>query len=446
MYRQAIEKLIKWKSSPRRKPLIIDGARQVGKTWIVKEFASKYYENLIYINFEEQSALRALFKNDFNIKRILLDIEAASYSNINPETSLIFFDEIQEAENGITALKYFYENAPQLNIIAAGSLLGIMLHNKISFPVGKVQFLTLYPMNYIEFLEALGEDRLAEFIKNEKWDSIKLFSKRYIQLLKQYFYVGGMPEVVKNFIETNDWHLVREIQSDIIESYNYDFSKHAPKDLVPRIQQVWNSLPSQLSKENKKFIYGVIREGARAKEYELAIQWLVDGGLIHKIHNVSVPHLPLAAYKEQSIFKIYCNDIGLLGCMSGLDSKTIVDGNEIFVEFKGALAEQYVFQQIIQFSAPFYWSKPNSKQEIDFLLQLKDKIIPIEVKSGENLQAKSLRQFVKENNNIHAVRLSLSDFRAEEWLTNVPLYCVSALSHNDGAAFNPFRGEGRREG
>lgn len=427
MYRQAIAKLLKWKSSPRRKPLVIEGARQVGKTWLVKEFASQHYENLVYINFEEQIGLRALFKNDFRIERILLELEAATHTRINPETSLIFFDEIQEAENGVTVLKYFCENAPQYHVIAAGSLLGVMLHKKTSFPVGKVQFLTLYPMNFIEFLYAMGEERLAEMIHDEKWDSIKLFSTRYVQLLKQYMYVGGMPEVVKNFAETKDWNLVREIQSEILQSYGSDFSKHAPVELVTRIQQVWNSLPAQLSKENRKFIYGVVREGARAKEYELAIQWLVDGGLIHIVHNVSAPKLPLAAYREKSIFKIYCNDIGLLGCMCDLDSLTIVEGNRIFTEFKGALTEQYVFQQLTQFYNLYYWSKANSQQEIDFLIQMNSEIVPIEVKSGENLQAKSLRQFVKDNDTTHAVRLSLSDYRQEEWLTNVPLYCVSTL-------------------
>lgn len=429
MYRQAIEQLIQWKNSPRRKPLILEGARQVGKTWLVKEFASKHYDNLVYVNFEEQMALRTLFKDDFNTDRILLNLEAFSHTKINPDTALIFFDEIQEAEKGITSLKYFNENAPQFHIIAAGSLLGVMLHKKVSFPVGKVQFLTLYPMNYIEFLYAMGEETLAGMIESRTWDSISLFASRFTQLLKQYLFVGGMPEVVKNFAETKDWLMAREIQSEILLSYSYDFSKHAPTELVPRIHQVWNSLPAQLSKENKKFIYGVIREGARAKEYELAIQWLADSGLIHKINNVTAPRMPLAAYCELSIFKIYCNDVGLLGCMSRLDSKTIVEGNQIFTEFKGALAEQYVFQQIIQFCEPYYWSKANSRQEIDFLIQRDSEIIPIEVKADENLQAKSLRQFVSENNTPNAVRLSLSNYKKEDWLTNIPLHCSSTLSH-----------------
>lgn len=428
MYRQAIEKLIEWKTSSLRKPLIIEGARQVGKTWLVKEFASKYYDNLVYINFEEQIGLRSLFKNDFQIDRILIDLEAASHNKINPASTLIFFDEIQEAENGLTVLKYFYENASQYHVIVAGSLLGVMLHKKNSFPVGKVQFLTLYPMNFIEFLYASGEERLAQFIENKNIDSIRLFSAQYIHALKQYMFIGGMPEVVKNFIDTKNWQLVKEIQSDILESYRIDFSKHAPTELVARIQQVWYSLPAQLSKENKKFIYGVIRQGARTKEFELAIQWLIDSGLIHKIHNVSAPKLPLAAYEEFSNFKIYCNDIGLLSCMSGLDSRTIVEGNKVFVEFKGALTEQYAFQQLIQFERLFYWSKSNSQQEIDFLFQKNGEIVPVEVKAGENLQAKSLKQFIKENDSRVSIRLSLSDYREENRLINIPLYGIPIIN------------------
>lgn len=427
MYRQAIEDLVCWKNSSDRKPLIIEGARQVGKTWLVKEFASKYYTNFIYVNFEDEESLRSLFKNDLRIERIIEDLEAAKHTRIDPDSTLIFFDEIQEAEKGVTVLKYFNENAPQFHIIAAGSLLGVLLHKKVSFPVGKVQFLKLYPLNYIEFLYALGEERLADLISDRKWENVKLFSSQLIRYLKQYMYVGGMPEAVKKFVETKDWGLVREIQSDILHSYDNDFSKHIPTALVPRIRQVWYSLPAQLAKENRKFIYGVIRQGARAKEYELAIQWLMDSGLIHKVCNVSAPKLPLAGYMEQSNFKIYCNDVGLLACMSELDSKTLIEGNKLFVEFKGAIAEQYVFQQMLQEFKLYYWSKPNSQQEIDFLIQKDGDVVPVEVKAGENLQAKSLKQFIKENDIRRAYRLSLSDYREEERLINVPLYCVSTI-------------------
>lgn len=433
MYREAIQELVKWKSSKRRKPLIIEGARQVGKTWLVKEFASLYYDQLVYVNFENNIDLRDLFTKDLNINRIKFDLEAYFQITITTENTLIFFDEIQEARNGLTVLKYFCEDAPELNVITAGSLLGIMLHKQESFPVGKVNFLTLYPLNFIEFLYASGEERIVNLIKEKKWDSLEIFSSRLILLLKQYIYVGGMPEVVKEFIESHNWQITREIQNEILNSYKDDFSKHAPKELVTRIMQVWNSLPSQLSKENKKFIYGVIREGARAKDFELAIQWLEDCGLIHKISNVRVPHLPLEAYKEISIFKIYMNDVGLLGAMSGLHSRTIVLGNEIFKEYKGALTEQYSFQQMIQKNKLYYYSKPNSQQEIDFLIQKEGEIIPIEVKAGINLQAKSLRQFVKDNDTKTAYRLSLSEYRQEDWVTNIPLYCITVINSQDEA-------------
>lgn len=428
MYREAINKLIEWKRSRRRKPLIIEGARQVGKTWLVKEFAAKHFKQLIYVNFETHIELREIFIRDLQVSRIIMDLEAYFGSKIQPEETLIFFDEIQEATNGLTSLKYFCEDAPELKVIAAGSLLGILLHKKESFPVGKVQFLTLYPMNFSEFLIAKKEERLLGLIENKEWESLKLFASRLTLLLKQYMYLGGMPEVIKNFIENEDWKLSREIQNEILDSYSEDFSKHAPKEMVARIRQVWQSLPSQLSKENKKFIYGVVREGARAKEYELAIQWLIDCGLIHKVNNVSAPRFPLAAYQELSIFKIYCNDIGLLGAMAQLSSRTVVVGNELFKEFKGAMTEQYVFQQLLQGHTLYYWSKSNSQQEIDFLIQDKDSIVPIEVKAGENLKAKSLRQFVIENHSEKAYRLSLSDYRKENWLTNIPLYCVNLLN------------------
>ena len=433
MYREAIKELVKWKDSKRRKPLIIEGARQVGKTWLVKEFATLYYQQLVYINFEDNIILRNLFKNDLNINRIILEIEAYYSIKITPENTLIFFDEIQEADNGLTVLKYFYENAPEINLIAAGSLLGIMLHKKESFPVGKVNFLTLYPMNFMEFLYANGEERIAKLIKDELWESLEILSTRLILLLKQYIYVGGMPEVVKNFIETHDWQTVRENQKEILTSYREDFSKHAPKEMVARIMQVWDSLPAQLSKENKKFIYGVVREGSRAKDFELAIQWLEDCGLIHKVYNVRVPHLPLEAYKEIAIFKIYSNDIGLLGAMCDLHSRTIVEGNEVFKEFKGALTEQFAFQQLLQNNKLYYYSKSNSQQEIDFLIQKEGEIVPIEVKAGINLQAKSLRQFVKDNGSKIAYRLSLAPYSKEEWVTNLPLYCVSTINSNHEA-------------
>lgn len=427
MNRHSIKELLKWKEGRRRKPLIIEGARQVGKTWLVKEFASQYYDNIAYINFEEQIYIRNLFEMDLNVMRIITAIDAATHQTCKPGKTLIFLDEIQEAINGITALKYFYENAPEYHVIAAGSLLGLELHKQTSFPVGKVQFMTLHPMSFHEFLDALGENALTGLIEKKDWDNVNLFAAKLKDLLKQYYYVGGMPEAVLAFSETHDWREVREIQHEILESYDRDFSKHAPEDIVPRIRQLWNSLPAQLSKENRKFLYGVVREGARAREYEIALQWLFDGGLIHRVSNVSAPRLPLKSYEDKASFKIFAVDIGLLGAMCELDSDTIVKGNSIFTEFKRALTEQYVLQQLKLKHEPYYWSKPNARQEIDFLLQIGSEIVPIEVKAEENLKAKSLRQFVLDNKTDTAYRTSMSNFREEEWMTNLPLYAVSSI-------------------
>jgi len=427
MNRTAINQLVKWKESRRRKPLIIEGARQVGKTWLVKDFGGKYYDSIAYVNFEEQVYLRNLFETDFDVRRIISAIEAATHKTCMPGRTLIFLDEIQEAANGITALKYFYENMPEQHVIAAGSLLGLELHRYTSFPVGKVQFLTLHPMSFLEFLDALGEHALVGFLKRQDWNNIRLFAPKLKDFLKQYYYVGGMPEVVLALSETGNWLEVREIQTEILESYDRDFSKHAPGDIVPRIRQLWNSLPAQLSKENRKFLYGVVREGARAREYEIALQWLFDSGLIHRVCNVSAPRLPLKSYEDKVSFKIFVLDIGLLGAMCALDSDTIIRGNNIFTEFKGALTEQYVLQQLVLKHEPFYWSKPNARQEIDFLIQTGEGVVPVEVKAEENLKAKSLRQFVTDYHPSEAYRTSMSDYRKEEWMTNVPLYAINSL-------------------
>ena len=427
MKRFAIKELEKWQNSPRRKPLIIEGARQVGKTWLVKEFASTHYKNLVYVNFEEQIYLRDLFKTDFDTNRILTAIKAATHENIYPGETLIFLDEIQDAENGLTSLKYFCENEPQLHIVAAGSLLGIELHRNSSFPVGKVRFLTLRPMSFFEFLMAIGEDGLVKMIEGKDWNNIEMFASKLKEYLKMYYYVGGMPEAVLAFSMRRDFDEVREIQQEILHSYDFDFSKHAPSDMVPRVRQLWNSLPAQLSKENRKFIYGLVKSGARAREYEAALQWLIDGGLIYKICNVSAPRIPLKSYEDESVFKLFALDVGLLGAMSSLDSVTIVDGNRIFTEFKGALTEQFVLQELILHHEPFYFAKSNSQLEIDFILQEKGNVIPIEVKAEENLRARSLRQFVGDYSPIEAYRISMSNYRKESWMTNIPLYATESL-------------------
>lgn len=427
MKRHAIETLVKWKESSRRKPMIIEGARQVGKTWLVKEFAATHYKNIAYVNFEEQVFMRTLFSTDYDTDRIINAISAATHINIVPGETLIFLDEIQEAENGITALKYFNENAREQHVIAAGSLLGIELHRHTSFPVGKVQFMTLHPMSFFEFLDAMGEDRLTEIIRNNDWTTVNTFAPKLSELLKQYYYVGGMPEAVLAFSEGNDWEEVRDIQNEILKSYDYDFSKHAPAEVVPRIRMLWNSLPTQLSKENRKFLYGLVKEGARAREYEIALQWLFDGGLIHRVNNVTAPRIPLKSYEDKSAFKIFALDVGLLAAMSGLDSSTIVEGNRIFTEFKGALTEQYVLQELILHHEPYYYAKKNSQLEIDFLIQESGRVIPIEVKAEENLKARSLRQFVTDNGSETAYRTSMSKYRQESWMTNLPLYAVEIL-------------------
>ena len=427
MERIAINELIRWKESYRRKPLIVEGARQVGKTWLVKEFARRHYAAIAYINFEESTYLRSLFEIDYDMDRIMTAISAATHVNCREEGTLIFLDEIQEATNGLTALKYFQENAPKLHVIVAGSLLGIALHRQVSFPVGKVQFLTLRPMDFGEFLRAMGETGLVEMIERKDWANIHLFAARLKELLKYYYYVGGMPEVVQSFSQYKDWLEVREIQQEILKSYERDFSKHAPMEIAPRIRDLWLSIPAQLSKENRKFIYGLVKEGARAREYELALQWLIDGGLIHRVNAVKAARLPLKSYEDRSAFKVFSIDIGLLGAMAGLDSRTLIQGNLIFTEFKGALTEQYALQQLIGRHQLFYYSKPNSSQEIDFLLQQGSDIIPIEVKAEVNVKAKSLRQFTIEHTTPLAYRLSMNDYKQEDWLTNIPLYVAHCL-------------------
>ena len=435
MYRAAIKALMEWKLSAIRKPLIFLGARQVGKTWLLKEFGRTEFRQILYINFEEKDAPREIFQENFNIDRIITLLNAYGGFKITPEDTLIVFDEIQTAPQGITALKYFYENAPQYRIIAAGSLLGVNLHPKESFPVGKVNFLTLHPLSFTEFLLAMGETALVELIEKRDFELINPFSSKLINYLRYYLFVGGMPEAVLSFSQNRDWNEVRKIQKSILKSYEGDFSKHAPKEILPRINMVWKSIPTQLAKENKKFIYGIIKEGARAKDFEMAIQWLTDAGLLHKIYNVSKPALPLAAYSELSAFKLFHNDVGLLGAMTNISAKTIVEGDAVFTEFKGALTEQFVFQQLVpnEELSIHYFSFDNSKYEIDFIVQGEnDEIIPIEAKSGENLRARSFRLFCEKFQPQTAVRTSLSNYRKEEWMTNVPLYVIGNFFNSRG--------------
>jgi predicted AAA+ superfamily ATPase len=426
MKRDRFVELILWKENQRRKPLILRGARQTGKTWLLKEFGRTHFRELVYVNFEEASNMQSIFKYDFDITRIITALQIYSQTVISPEDTLIVFDEIQSAENGITSLKYFCENAPQYYLIAAGSLLGMGLHSKESFPVGKVDFMDLRPMTFSEFLMALKEDGLAETIRKNDWANLFLFHNKLIEYLKYYLYVGGMPEVVKVFSETRDWEQVRKVQFQILNSYEADFSKHTPMEIVPRVRMVWQSIPSQLAKENKKFVYGVIREGARAKDFEIAIQWLVDCGLVIKIHRVSKPGIPLIAYQDLSVFKLFLHDVGLLGAMAGIHINVLLNGDAVFTEFKGALTEQYVMQQLRIDSNRYigYWTNERSTSEVDFIVQDKGHIIPFEVKSGENLRAKSFRLFCEKYTPERAIRTTLTPYRKEDWMTSIPLYGI----------------------
>ena len=432
MKRIAIQQLIEWKNRSDRKPLIIRGARQVGKTWLMKEFAKTEYEDFIYVNFELDEVMKNLFDEGLQPERLLFKLKTFSGIDPIPEKTLIIFDEIQETPRGLTSLKYFCENAPEYHIVAAGSLLGITLHQNISFPVGKVQFLDLYPMNFIEFLNAIGKERFADLLKVQDFSTITTFKMQYIEWLRQYYFVGGMPEVVASFVENSDFAKVREIQKDILNQYESDFSKHAPNDIVPRIRLVWNSILPQLSKENKKFIYAKIKQGARAKEFELAMTWLIDCGLIRQVFRVAKPGLPLKSYLDFSAFKLFMVDIGLMVTMGELDVKVILENSRIFEEFKGALTEQFVFQQLVQNKnlVITYWSSERSDSEIDLLLQYANEIIPVEVKSSENLNAKSLKFFREKYNFKNAIRTSLSDYRKESWLTNIPLYLIGDYDLN----------------
>ena len=409
--------------------MIIQGARQVGKTWLMKEFGRREYEQVAYINFESSDSLKSIFQENFDVSRLITAFQIETGIRIRSENTLLILDEIQEAERGITSLKYFCENAPEYHIMAACSLLGITLHQKTSFPVGKVDFLTLYPMSFNEFLLALGQEQLYELLKSNDWPMITSFKTKLIGHLRHYYFIGGMPEAVSSFLSENDFDKVRSIQKSILSSYDHDFSKHAPAEIVPRIKMLWQSIPSQLSKENKKFIYGVVKQGSRAKEFGLALAWLTDCGLVHKIERISKPTIPLVAYQDNSAFKLFILDVGLLSAMGGLTKQTILQGNSIFSEFKGALAEQFVLQHFKTRldDKVFYWSSDTSQAELDFVVQNNDQVIPIEVKAEENLKAKSLKSFYEKFNPKIAVRTSMSDYRDDGWLVNVPLYALESF-------------------
>lgn len=429
MKREALKLLQEWKARGDRKPLILRGARQVGKTWLMKEFGSIAYQNVAYVNFENNQMMRSLFEADFSIERILQAVEAVTGIKPEPDETLIIFDEIQETPRGLTALKYFCENAPQYHLMSAGSLLGVALHQGSSFPVGKVDFVDLYPMTFPEFLLALGQDKLLKLLVSKDWTLISLFKEQLIDLLRQYYFVGGMPEAVASYTKEKNLERVRSIQKSILSAYDQDFSKHAPVSEVPRIRMIWNSIPAQLAKENKKFVYGLIKEGARAREFELAIGWLVDCGLVYKIQRIKKAAMPLKIYEDFSAFKLYMLDCGLLGAMTEAPIAMMLVDNKVFSEFKGMFTEQYVLQQFVadHSNSIYYWSSERSDGELDFVVQRQERILPIEVKAEENLHAKSLRSFVGRHPDLKGLRFSMSNYREEEWMTNIPLYATSWL-------------------
>ena len=428
MKRTVMQQLIDWKQDEQRKPLLIQGARQVGKTWLMRTFGKEHFRNVVYLSMDQNPRLQAVFSQDFDIDRIVEALRIESQLPID-ENTLLIFDEIQEIPLALQSLKYFQEQRPELPILAAGSLLGVALHSGISFPVGKIQLLDMYPMSFLEFLDAIGNEELALLVRNADFQMMKVFRDKLTLLLKQYFFLGGMPEVVQEFIKNRDYNKARKIQKDLVQLYEYDFSKHASGITSERLRLVYNSIPSQLGKENKKFIYGHLRSGARSKEYEDAIQWLVDCGLVIRVSRVSKAGLPLLGYADLNAFKLFLNDVGLLSAMGDLDARTLLEGSQIFEEYKGSLTEQYILTQLISELKlnPFYYSEERSTAEIDFLVQLGGNVIPIEVKATENLQAKSLKVYAEKYKPNYVIRTSLSDYRKEDWLINLPLYAISCL-------------------
>lgn len=429
MFRSAMKELEKWKAKKRRKPLIIRGARQVGKTWLMKEFGATAYVHTVYINFDNNERMKTLFTGSFSVERIVTGLELYAGQKIDADNTLLIFDEVQEVPQALAALKYFNEDAPQYQIVCAGSLLGVALHPGTSFPVGKVEFLDLYPLSFFEFMIAMGKDQYVDLLQKGDFEMASAFKQDYIDLMKPYYYVGGMPEVVQAFADNRDFNEAREIQQRILSAYEQDFSKHAPNEVVPRFRMLWNSIPAQLAKENKKFIYGLIKEGARAKEYELAMLWLTDCGLVHKVHRVSTPSLPLKAYEDLKAFKLFLLDVGLLSCMVGLRQDVLLDGNELFKEFKGALTEQYVLQQLktVRGLNIYYWTAERGTAEVDFVIDNGGDVTPVEVKAEVNLQAKSLKVYREKFQPRLSIRTSMADYKIEDWLLNLPLWAVEAM-------------------
>ena len=426
MQRAILQKFIEWKSFSDRKPLIVNGARQVGKTWLLREFARTEYAKEAYIICRKNDIIRQIFTQDFDVNRILRALRALSGVDITPGDTLIVLDEVQDVPEVLEALKYFCEEAPEYHIAVAGSLLGISLHNGVSYPVGKVNEINVYPMNFEEFVLAKGETEVFKLIVNRDYMTMNLIHEKMVDLLRQYYYVGGMPEAVKKYVESDSLIEVRRIQKEILNGYELDLSKHAPKEQVPRIRMVWKSIPSQLFKDNKKFIYGALRKGARANDFEIAIQWLVASGLVYKVPKCTKPALPLDVYEDLSSFKLYMLDVGLLGAMVNTEPVQVLINNNVFVEYKGGMTEQYVLQQMKSHGvSPIYYHKTDdSRLELDFVIQYNAKLLPIEVKAEGNVRANSLTALLAKNPDLKAVRFSMLPYKEQGQLECLPLYAV----------------------
>lgn len=431
MYRQAFVQLQQWKNTPdeQRKPLIIGGARQVGKTWLAREFGKLEFSNVVEVNFEDVEQIKGLFEADFDIDRILLAIQSLSGKKIIPRKTLLFFNEIQHARRGLLALKYFKDKAPQYHVMAAGSLLGVIDHKDDSFPVGKVDFLYIRPLSFEEFLLALGKEGLVDMLRTRDTVSINAFASQYADLLRQYFYIGGMPEVVKTFVLKKDYQAVRKVQLSILRSYEHDFSKHPPKEIVKRMQILWDSIPGQLAKENRKFVFSAVKSGARARDFETAIQWLCDAGMTHKVTRVNKGELPLSGFEDTEAFKLFILDIGLMGAIARLTAESLINGNDFFAQYKGALVEQFVLQELLLMPEIqiHYWTPDVGVAEVDFVVQLNGEIVPIEAKAVRNLQAKSLKEFSKRYPVKHIIRTSLEPMLYGETVIELPIYAISLL-------------------
>ena len=432
MKRLLYNDLLHWKSKTNRKPLILNGARQVGKTWLLREFGRQEYPSVAYVNCERVEEIAPIFI-DFDTQRMVRALSSYTSIDIVPNQTLIIIDEIQAYPRALTALKYFCEDAPEYHVAVAGSLLGISLHQGVSFPVGKVETLRLYPLNFEEFMMALGRDQLVKTLQQGDWSLINSLSSLYIELLRQYYYVGGMPGVVKEYVSGAGPQAVRQLQKQILDDYRRDFSKHPEAREVPRINQIWDSVPQQLSKENKKFQYSTLKKGGRATEFELALQWLIDAGLVYKVQRVSKPVMPLRFYEEPSVFKLFALDVGLLGAMMDVPASQVLMGDNAFKEYKGALTENYVLTQIVTSGFPIrYYATNDSKVEVDFVMQTDERILPIEAKAEENVKSKSLRTLIEQYPELKGIRFSMLPYVDQGWMENIPLFAV---------CFQPRRGD-----